>query len=156
MPVKPHAAFVGAEDSDTWAIPENGNDPDAIPEMEPMEVTIAEASDFASGAVGCDLFYVKEMKKHVRLRYLNAAEVDRYRQSLIIGKGNNIQINQKGARAKLASMALAREDGSRMFADRDIPEMMKWQSIILERIADRVKRLNGITDEDMGGDDVGN
>lgn len=141
--------------TDDGFVDENALD-DTIPPMESTEKTFASVADFASSALQLDTFYIKEINKYVRLRYLTASEVDRYRQSLIIGKGNNIQINQKGARAKLAVMALANEDGTRLFSDRDIPEVMKWHSIILERIADRVKAKNGITDEDMGGDDAGN
>lgn len=126
-----------------------------VPPMEPTEKVFASARDFVSTDLVLDTFYVKELGKSVRLRYLTAAEVDKYRQSLIVGRGNNIQINQRGARAKLAIMALANEDGTRMFSDRDINDVMKWHSIILERISDRIKAKNGITDEDMG-DDSGN
>jgi hypothetical protein len=144
-------------EQDTWTLGENGHeDLSVIPEMETTEKVFASAADFSSSVLELDTFYIKEIGKHVRLRYLTAGEVDRYRQSLIVGRGNNIQINQRGSRAKLAVMALANEDGTRLFQDRDIPEVMKWHSVILERISDRVKAKNGITDEDLGGDDAGN
>lgn len=143
-------------DAEGWVAESDESSNGAIPHMEPTEVVFASLSDFVASDLKLDVFYIKEIGKSVRLRYLTAAEVDRYRQSLIVGKGNNIQINQRGARAKLAVLALANEDGTRLLADRDIPEVMKWHSIILERISDRVKAKNGITDDDMGVDESGN
>lgn len=128
----------------------------SVPPMESTEKVFAGLADFSSISNAVDVFYIREIGKHVRLRYLSAGEVDRYRQSLIVGRGNNIQINQTGSRAKLAVLALVNEDGTRMFTDKDVREVMKWHSVILERIADRVKAKNGITDDDMGGDDSGN
>jgi hypothetical protein len=127
-----------------------------IPAMASEKDTFASIADFTSTLPTLDVFYVKEMNKSVRLRYLTAAEVDRYRQSLIVGKGNNMQINQKGARAKLVVMALANEDGTRMLADINVSELMKWPSILLERISDRIKVKNGIMDDDLSIDDSGN
>ncbi len=159
MPVKPTAEFMTAEsDAPVWAVPANGATDDDEPMVDPvpLDTAFAVPDDFFKVDLAVDHFYIPEMQRKVRLRYLTAKEVDAYRQSLIIGRGNNIQINQRGARAKLAVMALANEDGSRMFRDADVNQVMRWHSIILERIADRVKSKNGITDEDMGGDDAGN
>lgn len=132
----------------------NSDDDDTVvmSDVPPLDTAFALPSDFLSFEQKLDVFYVPEMQRNVRLRTLNAREVDSYRQSMLVGRGTNIQVNQRGARAKLAVMAIANEDGSRMFTDKDVNGVMNWPSIVLERLSDRIKKKNGITDDDMGDD----
>lgn len=99
--------------------------------------------------------FIPEVQKKFNIRSLTGLEVDAYRSSIMVGKGNNISVNQRGMRAKLIVLALANPDGSRMLTDKDVRMVQEWPSSVLERIFDRARKFNGLTDEDTD-DDKGN
>jgi hypothetical protein len=118
--------------------------------LSPLDIA-SEADLFAAKLVAEPL-YVAELGKSVLLRYMDGFEVDRYRKWITTGKGANMSVNIQGMRAKLAVFAIAKPDGSRMFADADVHRIMNWPSIILERITDKARKMNGLT-EDVDAND---
>lgn len=114
----------------------------------PLETTFATEDDLFASRPRFDVLYIPELERNVRIRYMTGKEVDAYRQSVTIGTGQNMTINQKGMRAKLAVLALANADGSRMFKDTDIHRVGTWESMVLERIFDRARKINGLTNDD--------
>lgn len=113
---------------------------------EHLDADFVVPSDFMNFHPEVESFYVKELGKKVRLRVLTGREVDAYRTGITVGKGQNVSVNLKGMRAKLAVLALANADGSRMFEDRDVNTVLGWPSMVLERIFDRARSMNGLTD----------
>ena len=101
------------------------------------------------------VLFIPELKKKFYIRSLTGLEVDAYRSSIMVGKGSNITVNQRGMRAKLAVLSLGNADGSRMLSDKDISMVQSWPASVLERIFDRARKFNGLTDEDTD-DDKGN
>jgi hypothetical protein len=101
------------------------------------------------------VLYIPEVKKNFWIRSLTGLEVDAYRSSITVGKGQNTTVNQRGMRAKLVVLALGKEDGTRMLTDKDIQTVQTWPSAVLERIFDRARKFNGLTDTDTD-DEKGN
>lgn len=99
--------------------------------------------------------FIPEVSKKFYIRSLTGLEVDAYRSAITVGKGQNITVNQRGMRAKLIVLALGNADGSRMLTDKDISVVQTWPSSVLERIFDRARKFNGLTDEDTD-DEKGN
>lgn len=99
--------------------------------------------------------YIPEVGKKFYIRTLTGQEVDAYRSSLMIGKGQNQTVNQRGMRAKLVVLSLGNADGSRMLTDQDARMVQAWPSKVLERIFDRSRKFNGLTDADTD-DEKGN
>lgn len=99
--------------------------------------------------------YIPEIGKKFLIRTLTGQEVDAYRSSIVIGKGQNQSVNQRGMRAKLVVLSLGNPDGSRMLTDKDASMVQSWPSRILERIFDRSRKFNGLTEEDTD-DEKGN
>lgn len=114
----------------------------------PLDAAFATPDDFFNVAPPLSELWIPEMGRKVYIRFLNGKEVDAYRQSITVGRGQNITIDQRGMRAKLAVLALANSDASRMFADKDAGRVATWPAIVLERIFDRARKINGMTDED--------
>lgn len=101
------------------------------------------------------ILYIPEVNRNYRIRSLSGLEVDAYRSSITVGKGANTTVNQRGMRAKLVVLSLGNEDGSRMLQDSDIKMVQTWPSAVLERIFDRSRKFNGLTDSDTD-DEKGN
>lgn len=99
--------------------------------------------------------YIPEVGKKYLIRTLTGQEVDAYRSSIMVGKGQNQTINQRGMRAKLAILSLGNSDGSRMLSDKDTAMVQTWPSKVLERIFDRARKFNGLTEDDTD-DEKGN
>jgi len=92
--------------------------------------------------------FIPEVGKKFLIRTLTGQEVDVYRTSIMTGKGQNQTVNQRGMRAKLIILSLANPDGSRMLTDKDAGMVQTWPSIVLERIFDRSRKFNGLTEGD--------
>lgn len=99
--------------------------------------------------------YIPETGKKFYIRTMNGQEVDSYRTSIMTGKGQNQTVNQRGMRAKLVVLALGNADGSRMLTDKDTTMVQAWPSKVLERIFDRARKFNGLTESDTD-DEKGN
>lgn len=99
--------------------------------------------------------FIPEVGKKFYIRTLTGQEVDAYRTSIMIGRGQNMTVNQRGMRAKLVVLSLGNPDGSRMLTDKDASMVQSWPSSVLERIFDRSRKFNGLTEDDTD-DEKGN
>lgn len=125
------------------------------PENDGLDSEFGTLDDFNAFRPEMSVLYIPEIGKKFYIRSLTGLEVDAYRSSIMVGKGQNITVNQRGMRAKLVVLALGNPDGTRMLGDRDIATVQKWPSSVLERIFDRARKFNGLTDEDTD-DEKGN
>lgn len=129
------------EELDTRANPADTHLDASIGSLEDLKSLVASRPTMSE-------LYIPELDKKFYIRSLTGQEVDAYRSSIMIGKGQNQTVNQRGMRAKLAVLSLGNPDGSRMLTDRDASMVQAWPSRILERIFDRSRKFNGLTDED--------
>lgn len=113
-----------------------------------LDVAAATPDDLFSLAPAADELYIPELDRKVLIRYLSGQERDAYEASIVVGKGQNMTVNMRGARAKLAALCLANPDGSRMFEDGDVKRLAGLPAIVLEQIFDRARKINGLTGED--------
>jgi len=120
-----------------------------------MDSEFGTLDDLNSLRPAMSILHIPEVGKKFYIRSLTGLEVDAYRSSIMVGKGQNVTVNQRGMRAKLVVLALGKPDGTRMLTDKDISVVQTWPSAILERIFDRARKFNGLTDEDTD-DDKGN
>lgn len=124
-------------------------------DVAPLNTEFGSLDDLNSIRPEMSVLYIPEVGKKFYIRSLTGLEVDAYRSSIMVGKGQNITVNQRGMRAKLIVLALGNPDGSRMLTDGQTKDVQQWPSAILERIFDRARKFNGLTDEDTD-DDKGN
>ena len=114
----------------------------------PFDVGDADPADFTSIKPTVSKLYIPEMGKNVYVRMLDGRERDAYEASIITGKGQNKDVNMRGARARLAALCLAYPDGRRMFADDQVKDLNAMPAPVLERIFDRARKFNALTGED--------
>jgi hypothetical protein len=119
-----------------------------------LDTDFGTLDDLKSSRPTLSELFIPEIGKKYYIRTLTGQEVDAYRTSIMIGKGQNQSVNQRGMRAKLVVLSLGNSDGSRMLSDRDTAMVQTWPSKILERIFDRSRNFNGLaetdTDEEKG------
>lgn len=118
---------------------------------------------------------VSEWGGGVWIRELTGIERDRFESSLVKGRGTKRRVDLIGSRARLVSMACIQgpdiadiEDGKKeppnpitahlLFTPRDVKKLSQLGAKGLEHIAEQVRILSGITeeDEDRRVDDLGN
>ena len=78
----------------------------------------------------------------VFIRNITAGERDHYESSLLDNQGR--ARNLKDFRARFLVLALANQDGSRMFKDNEVSELSKMDAQIATWIHDEAQRINGI------------
>lgn len=116
----------------------------------PLDAEYATPDDlFSTVAPKVEEIWVPELGKKVRIRAITGKERDAYEQSMTVGRGANQSVNMRNARAKLAALAIANPDGTRMFKDVDAGRLGDLPALALERIFDRARKMGGLTNEDM-------
>jgi len=85
----------------------------------------------------------------VRIRTLPATELDAFQASLLVGSGKNQKISTANIRAKLASLAIVDHEGKPIATLRDVERLGKKSSAAMNRVYERVQKLNRMTDEDV-------
>lgn len=116
----------------------------------PMDSEYATVDDlFAETKPYVEEVWLPRKKKKVYVRSISAKERDAYEQSLVLGKGQNASINMRNARAKLAVLALANSDGTRMLKDADAGRLGDLDAIDIQAVFDRARKVNGFSEEDM-------
>ncbi len=125
-------------------------EPLSVTNGQPLDADYATPDDlFAALTPKVEEIYVPELGKKIRVRAITGKERDAYEQSMVVGRGPNQTVNMRNARAKLAALAIAKEDGSRMFTDADAAKLGELPALALERIFDRARKMGGLTNEDM-------
>ena len=92
---------------------------------------------------------VPEWGGTVRVKIMSGAERDEY-DSYVVKQskfqGGKVQINTKGLRAKLLTMVLVKEDGTKLFTPQDIPALLAKSGIVLDRLSKIADKLNGLSE----------
>ena len=130
-------------------------DTEVVPSDLHLDASFGTLDDLKSSRPAMSELFIPEIGKKFYIRTLNGQEVDSYRTSILVGKGQNQTVNQRGMRAKLIVLALGNPDGTRMLTDKDTTMVQAWPSKILERIFDRSRKFNGLTEADTD-DEKGN
>lgn len=101
------------------------------------------ADDIATESVD-----VPEWGDKVLVRGLDGEGRDAFESSIRrIHPSGEMELDQRNARAKLLVRCLVDDDGERLFADRDAPELGKKSAIVLDRLYEVAARLSGLSDE---------
>lgn len=85
----------------------------------------------------------------VRVKGLTAAQRDVFESQMVSMRGKDVSINMAGIRAKIASMAIVGEDGTRLFTEADVTALGEKSGAALDRVFEVVTRLSGISDGDV-------
>lgn len=138
--------------TDTWAEVDTALDTKDNPKDSTLDSSFGTLDELNSLRPEMSVLFIPELQKNVYIRSLTGIEVDAYRSSITVGKGNNITVNQRGMRAKLVVLALGNPDGTRLLTDKDVSVVQTWPSAVLERMFDRARKFNGLTDDDTDTD----
>lgn len=92
---------------------------------------------------------VPEWGGTVRMRTLSGTERDAFEASSIKGNGKNRQVNLQNMRARLVALVLVDENGGRMFADAEVRALGRKSSKALDRLFDKARALNGLSEDDV-------
>lgn len=92
---------------------------------------------------------VAEWGGTVRVRGLTGKERDEFEASMLVKRGNKRDVSLINARAKLVSLAVVDEDGTRVFTDADVTELGSKSAAALTRVYEVASRLSGLSDEDV-------
>ena len=92
---------------------------------------------------------VPEWGGTVRVRGLSGRERDEFEASMLVKRGNKRDVSLINARAKLVSLAVVDEDGTRVFSDGDVAELGNKSAAALTRVYEVASRLSGLSDEDV-------
>lgn len=83
------------------------------------------------------------------VRGLTGNERDDYEKTIMVMKKRDLQMNIKGARARLVVMTVINEDGSLMFEPGDVSWLGEKSARALNRVTDVAMMLSGITEDDI-------
>lgn len=84
----------------------------------------------------------------VWVRTMTGAERDAFEESTYRVNGDNVEVNRKNLRARLAVLTLCDESGSRLFGDDETDLVAKKSSAAVDRIFELASRINGISKSD--------
>lgn len=99
--------------------------------------------------VQTETLHVPEWNGTVIVRGMTGSQRDAYEASLMVGRGQNQQINVKNARAKLVVRCLVDENGKQLFSDEDVNALGAKSGAAIKRIFDVAARLSGLSDDDL-------
>ena len=96
---------------------------------------------------------VPEWGGSVRVRELSAEERDSYENELLVvrqeGRKTTVTPNLRNAKAKIVVRAVIDEEGNRLFEDKDVDRLGKLSAQAIDRVAEVVSRLSGLTPKDV-------
>lgn len=92
---------------------------------------------------------VPEWGGDVLVKGLTGAQRNEFEQSMVIRRGNDVQMNMKNATAKLVALSVVDEEGIRLFNDADVEALGNKSGAALTRVYAVASRLAGLTKEDM-------
>lgn len=101
------------------------------------DVKVPEWADPASGA------------DTVRVKSLTGRERDAFEASLVQTRGGKRETNLANIRAKLVSLALVDETGSKLFTEDEVAFLGNKSAAALDRVFTVAQRLNGISQADI-------
>lgn len=92
---------------------------------------------------------VPEWGGEVIVRSLTGAERDAFEDSVVKQRGKTRELNLRNARARLVSLSLIDESGSRLFSDGDVEALGRKSAAALDRVFAAAQRLSGLTENDI-------
>jgi hypothetical protein len=92
---------------------------------------------------------VPEWGGTVRVKGLTAGERDAFESTILVMRGKRRELNMLDMRARLVSLSLVDEAGSRLFTKNDVAALAEKSASALDRVFEVAQRLSGITDGDM-------
>lgn len=87
---------------------------------------------------------VPEWGGDVVVRELTGTERDSYEAQQTVRKGDRVEPNPIGFRARLVVRALVDENGNRLFKDTDAPKLSEKNGAVLDRLWDEIALLSGL------------
>lgn len=85
----------------------------------------------------------------VYVRSMTAAERDSFEAGLVKGDGKSRKTDFTNFRAKLVTLTMTDEKGTRVFEDTDADEVGKMQASIIQPIFEKAQKLNGLSQADV-------
>lgn len=92
---------------------------------------------------------VPEWGGEVLVRGLTGRERDLFEQSMVEMRGNGASLTLENARARLVALGCIDEDGKRIFTLADVKALGEKNGYALDRVADVVRKLSGLSSSDM-------
>ena len=92
---------------------------------------------------------VPEWGGDIFVRTLTGAERDSFEQQMLDSRGKNKEINISNIRARLGILTICDEEGTRLFAAKDMEALGKKSASALDRIFTIAQRLNGLSGDDV-------
>ncbi len=92
---------------------------------------------------------VPEWGGDVIVRSLTGAERDAFEDSVVRQRGKTRELNLRNARARLVSLSLIDESGTRLFSDGDVEALGRKSAAALDRVFAAAQRLSGLTENDI-------
>ena len=81
----------------------------------------------------------------MHLRTLSAGERDNYESSLLNSQGKATNLNNY--RSRFLSLAISKEDGTRMFTDKEVTKLAQLNGRLSTFLMDKAQTLNGMDGE---------
>jgi hypothetical protein len=95
---------------------------------------------------------IPRLGKSVRVRELSGKERDIFQsfvdQNTTIDEDGKPQVSIKGLRVRLIQMSIIDENGNRMFSTNDLDKLGEMPAKIIETLATKLQKLNGIGDSE--------
>lgn len=76
-------------------------------------------------------------------------ERDTFEESIMVGKGQNRDVNTKRLRVKLLAKSIVDAAGSKLFSESDIEALSRKSAVVIERLFKVAQRLWGLSKEDV-------
>lgn len=111
--------------------------------------TLSRDAILAASDMQTETLHVPEWGGSVIVRSMTGAQRDAYESSLMIGRGQNQQVNVKNARAKLVVRCVVDEQGKQLFSDEDVKALGAKNASAIKRVFDVGARLSGLSDDDF-------
>jgi len=104
---------------------------------------------FAAKDLPLEPVEVPEWGGTVYVRTMSGVERDNFDTKVMRRSRNGADFDIKGLRVQVVILTACNEEGELLFSDKDNEELSKKNSLVLDRICNAARRVNGI----LGGDE---
>jgi hypothetical protein len=92
---------------------------------------------------------VPEWGGSVLLRTISGTQRDSFEDKSMIQKGESRKLNLINFRARLLALCIVDDSGRRLFSDGEITLLGQKNAAVLERLFDKARDMNGMSDKDV-------
>lgn len=85
----------------------------------------------------------------VRLISLTGTQRDAFEDKSMIQKNGTQKMNLVNFRARLLSLCIVDQENKRLFPDVDVPLLGQKNAAVLERLFEKAREMNGMSDKDV-------